>query len=230
MKIIILNRMIPYVISIARPCYKRPELDQSFGSISEEELENFILTNVSEFILDRLPLEDINYIKDITQFWDDYYSEYYMGNEPYSVMIFKDNEWQNATPSDDEIFEYIKNNENKLKNGDIINTIIDIEDYINKNIMDAMSPIDKIYYNSFNEHNKILYILEKIINKALSTNDKHLISSFINHINMLIKEKNQEINELREEAEKTDNFEKLNKAIDLVTMLFEYKLRLIVAK
>ena len=222
--------MIPYVISIARPCYKRPELDQSFGSISEEELENFLLTNVSEFILDRLPLEDINYIKDITQFWDDYYSEYYMGNEPYSVMIFKDNEWIDVTPSDDEIFEYIKNNENKLKNGDIINTIIDIEDYINKNIMDAMSPIDKIYYNSFNEYNKILYILEKIINKAISTNDKHLISSFINHINMLIEEKNQEINELREEAEKTDNFEKLNKAIDLVTMLFEYKLRLIVAK
>ena len=222
--------MIPYVISIARPCYKRPELDQSFGSISEEELENFLITNVSEFILDRLPLEDINYIKDITQFWDDYYSEYYMGNKPYSVMIFKDNEWIDATPSDDEIFEYIKNNENKLKNGDIINTIIDIEDYINKNIMDAMSPIDKIYYNSFNEYNKILYILEKIINKAISTNDKHLISSFINHINMLIEEKNQEINELREEAEKTDNFEKLNKAIDLVTMLFEYKLRLIVAK
>ena len=227
MKIIILNRMIPYVISIAHPCYKRPELDQSFGNIPEKELENFLLTSVSEFILDRLPLEDINYIKDITQFWDDYYSEYYMGNEPYSIMIFKNNEWQNVTPSDDEIFEYIKNNENELKNGDIINTIIDMEDYINENIMDAMSPIDESYYNLLNDYDKILYVLEKTINKVISSKDNHLISLFINHINMLIEEKNEEINELREEAEKTDNLEQLNKAINLVAMLVNYKERLI---
>ena len=219
--------MIPYVISIARPCYKRPELDQNFGSIPEEELENFLLTNVSQFILDTLPLEDINYVKDITYVWRDYYSEYYMGNEPYSVMIFKDNEWQNATPSDEEIFEYIKNNENELKNGDIINTIIDMEDYINENIMDAMSPIDESYYNLLNDYDKILYVLEKTINKVISSKDNHLISLFINHINMLIEEKNEEINELREEAEKTDNLEQLNKAINLVAMLVNYKERLI---
>ncbi len=227
MKIIILNRMIPYVISIAHPCYKRPELSQNFGSIPEEELENFLLTNVSEFILDRLPLEDINYVKDITYIWRDYYSEYYMGNEPYSVMIFKDNEWQNVTPSDEEIFEYIKNNENELKNGDIINTIIDMDDYINENIMDAMSLDDETYFNSLNDYDKILYVLEQTINKVILSKNNHLISSFINHINMLITKQNEEINELREEAEKTDNLEQLNKAINLVAILAEYKERLI---
>lgn len=230
MKIIILNRMIPYVISIAYPCYKSPELSQNFGSISEEELENFLLTSVSEFILDRLPLEDINYVKDITYVWRDYYSEYYMGNEPYSIMIFKDNDWQNATPSDDEIFEYIKNNENKLKNGDIINTLIDMEDYINENIIDVMSPENENYYNSLNDYDKILYVLKQTINKVISSKDNHLIRSFITHINILIEEKNEEINELAEEAGISDDLIQLNRALNLVSILTEYKEILIKAE
>ena len=223
--------MIPYVISIARPCYNRPELEQSFGSITEEELENFLLTSVSKFILDTLPLEDINYVKDITYIWRDYYSEYYMGNEPYSIMIFKDNEWQNATPSDEEIFNYIKNNEEKLSNNDDnlienLDVLSEMNEYF-ESLLKNLNIEHLNTYNTLSDSEKIIFILQNSADNILNGNLKDKIDLFVRFTNLCIKEIQENIDDLREEAEKTNDLDELNKEIYLCNTLTEYRDKLL---
>ena len=114
--------MIPFVISEAHPDYKRPYLMQDFGVVKEEEMSKYFLDRVCEFILDRKPIEDIDHSTNVEMFFRNYYDEYYMGNSPWDVMIFRNNEWENANPSYESIFEHIqflKKEEENYKEEDV---------------------------------------------------------------------------------------------------------------
>jgi len=100
--------MIPYVISVSYPDYKRPSLYQDFGVVIEEEINTYFLHRICEFILDRTDDRDLESVRDIYHFFENYYNEYYMDNSPWEAMVFINGEWKNITPSDDKIWEHIQ--------------------------------------------------------------------------------------------------------------------------
>lgn len=99
--------MIPYVISVAYPDYKRPSVEHDFGVVNEEEMETYFLDEVSNFVLDRTGDDDLN-LQKINDFFDNYFEEYFMMNAPWSAMVFRNGEWENVTPSNDKILGHIK--------------------------------------------------------------------------------------------------------------------------
>jgi hypothetical protein len=100
--------MIPFVISEAHPDYKRPYLSQDFGQVKEEEMQSYFLNRVCDFLLDRKPIEQINKALDVELFFHNYYDEYYMDNSPWEVMVFRNDDWENANPSFETIWEHIQ--------------------------------------------------------------------------------------------------------------------------
>lgn len=100
--------MIPYVISVSYPDYKRPCLCQDFGVVKEEEIQYYFLDKVCEFILDRINNNNLNCCQDIENFFNNYYDEYYMDNLPWEAMIFRNGEWENVNPSFELIWEHIQ--------------------------------------------------------------------------------------------------------------------------
>lgn len=98
--------MLPYVITIAHPDYKRPYVSQDFGVIKKDEMNTFFLAQVCYFILDRE--RNIKSIEDVTKFFDNYYSDSYMSNSPWEARIFINKKWKYVTPSNDEIWDYIQ--------------------------------------------------------------------------------------------------------------------------
>jgi hypothetical protein len=96
---------IPYVISEAHPDYKRPWLDQQFGTIDENLIDTFFVEKASEFIYDRTNNDAIESVDDIKSFWDNFFDECYMDNSPWDATVFINGEWQNVSPSNVEIFE-----------------------------------------------------------------------------------------------------------------------------
>jgi len=99
--------MIPYVISEAYPDYKRPSLEHDFGVVKEEEIETYFLDRVSNFVLDRTGDNDLS-LQDVNKFFDNYFEEYFMMNDPWSAMVFRNGEWENVTPSNDKIWAHIR--------------------------------------------------------------------------------------------------------------------------
>lgn len=99
--------MIPYVISEAYPDYKRPSVEHDFGVVEEQEMETYFLDKISNFVLDRTGDDDLN-LQDINDFFDNYFEEYFMMNEPWSAMVFRNGEWENVTPSNDKIWGHIQ--------------------------------------------------------------------------------------------------------------------------
>ena len=109
--------MIPYVISIAYPDYKRPFLLDTFGKIEEDKIESFFIQEMGEFILEKTYGDyTINDVNDIKHFFMNYYSDYYMDNSPWKSMIFINNTWEDCTPCYESVLTYIKNisNDNEL--------------------------------------------------------------------------------------------------------------------
>jgi hypothetical protein len=222
--------MIPYIISKAYPCYKCPEVSQEYGAIKEEKLDIFFLRNVSDFIIDGLP-EEVNSVDDITSFWEDYYSEYYMNNPPYDVMIFKNDEWLNATPSDDQIFEFIKKPDNNYNNNnnngkDLNDDEEQILEKMNKLLMEMLKnepPESLVNLFSMNVVEQLIFILHKLAESELVEDNKELIGCYIKthlkHINEDIEEitKNIEMNHDEKETEK------LNYIIKLYERVMYYK-------
>lgn len=99
--------MIPYVISEAYPDYKRPCVEHDFGVVKEEEMETYFLDRVSNFVLDRTGDNDLS-LQDVNDFFDNYFDEYFMMNDPWSAMVFRNGEWENVRPSNDKIWGHIR--------------------------------------------------------------------------------------------------------------------------
>ena len=104
---------IPYVISVAFPDYKRPWLSQEFGVVDEKSIDTFFVEKVSEFIVDRFDMDEIQKVEDIQHFWDSYYDDFYMANKPWQATIFIEGKWRCANPSNEVVFHYIQGIKNK---------------------------------------------------------------------------------------------------------------------
>lgn len=68
------KELIPYVILEAHPDWKRPYVLPEFGMIQEDKLTDFLLEKLVEFVYDRIDIENLNNIDDITNFWEHYYT------------------------------------------------------------------------------------------------------------------------------------------------------------
>lgn len=161
--------MIPYVISISNPDYKRPYLYQDFGFIEEDLKDTYFIDKVCEFILDRCHIETINDINDIIYFWDNYYDEYYMENLPWDARIFINNKWEQIKIDDKIIFEKInkiKNQENNticLSSNDLsIIENINEEDTIIKMQNLFQETINKLKESSSESNSESLYNIDNL--------------------------------------------------------------------
>ena len=100
--------MIPYVISEAHPDYKRPSLQQDFGVVKEEEMKTYFLDRICNFILERTCHDNLKSQYDIEKFFHTFFDEIYMDNSPWDALVFINGEWENMTPSCEEIWEHIQ--------------------------------------------------------------------------------------------------------------------------
>lgn len=99
--------MIPYVICTAHPDYKRPSVEHRFGFVEENEIDSFFVEDLSLFILERT--SEINSVKDLEEFFQTYFDEYYLDNPVWDAMILKENKWVNICPSYESILSFIEN-------------------------------------------------------------------------------------------------------------------------
>jgi hypothetical protein len=105
------EQIVPYVVSIARPDRKCPELQQYFkqGFLTDvkEEAAELIY---NEFI-DYVSMYENNKKKNITvksfekTYNEYYYSEECMSNDPWSAKAFISEQWQDITPTYEELYQ-----------------------------------------------------------------------------------------------------------------------------
>lgn len=100
-----MSSKIAYVIHIAYPDYKSPRVEINYGTICERNMKDFFVKEVTKFIYEITNPKNITSPKDITLFWDNYYSEHYLGNSPWNVDIFINGQWESAMPSDKQIYK-----------------------------------------------------------------------------------------------------------------------------
>jgi hypothetical protein len=107
------KELIPYVILEAHPDWKRPYVLPEFGMIQEDKLKEHLLEKLVEFVYDRIDIENLNNIHDITNFWEHYYDDYYMDNSPWEATAIIDGIWDNVTPSYEDQFNALIKEKNK---------------------------------------------------------------------------------------------------------------------
>lgn len=181
----------PYVISEAYPDYKRPYLYEYFGVVKKERLETFFVEKLSEFIVERYGEEQIESIEDIETFWNAYYDDSYMSNEPWQSMVFIDNEWINYTPTNEEIFNYIKNNsftEDDKSNTEYDKNITEYDDTEDdKSDNEENDSKEQIVFKFTPEEIDIQNKIREYFEKELENNDKDkTIFKNMNNIDQLV--------------------------------------------
>lgn len=101
------NNLIPYIILEANPDYKRPYVETIYGMAKEDELNSILLEKMFVFVYNRSDINQFNNVSDVSKFWNNYYSEYYMSNSPWEAKAVINNKWVNVTPSDINLFDVI---------------------------------------------------------------------------------------------------------------------------
>lgn len=99
--------IIPYIISLAYPCYKRPRLQQIFGEGTIEEVTQNVLTKIYIYVYKSIyESREIEItVANIKKLYEeDVYSEYYMDNEPWIAKAFIDGKWTDITPTYEELY------------------------------------------------------------------------------------------------------------------------------
>jgi len=198
--------MIPYVISEAKPDYKRPYLSQDFGVVKEDNMQEYFLDKVCEFILERTDIDSLKCRQNIEIFFSKYYDEDYMDNVPWKAVVFRNGEWENMTPSIESIWEYIQILKLELQEGkdeekidldeekegqdeeDCLNldedekeTMTRLREYFQELVED-----DPLIYKAFQEMNQIeqlTFLFSKITPEKYEANKK----TFHNFINLCVK-------------------------------------------
>ena len=218
--------MIPYVISEAHPDYKRPYLHQDFGIVKEEEVQTYFLDRVCEFILDRTDNKMLKCCKDIQNFFNNYFDEYYMENGVWEAMVFINGEWEPATPSLQAVWEHIQlmklqeQEEEKEQTEDVEEFKLEEDEIIllqkMKEFFEKMlkeKPLPPEHIESLQKLTE-LERLQSLFNIYL-TNDnynqnKHLFQGFLN---LSVKFIQKDIEQLTKKME-TDESEELHKALE----------------
>ncbi len=197
---------IPYVISESHPDYKRPWLDQQFGTIDQDLKNTFFVEKAAEFIFDRIDSEDIESVDDIQKFWDNFYDDSYMDNAAWDARIFINGEWENICPTNVEIFECIqriKSGEMKItKEEPIVSTDdeeIDFEDYefteeeekvqeeMKKYMESELDKSDLESMSKMNNNEQIIYVLNKCMLNISSDKYKSNRELFYKFLNIILK-------------------------------------------
>lgn len=96
---------LPYIITTVEKG-KIPYIYNNISTIEEDEYENFFLENIVEFVYDRIDLDDLESVKDIDNFFDNFYEykDFILDNEPWSAYIFRNNNWESIRPSNIDIY------------------------------------------------------------------------------------------------------------------------------
>ena len=238
---------IPYVISEAHPDYKRPYLLQDFGVVDEKLIDTFFVEKVVEFIYDRNG-EDIKSVDDISNFWYNYFDEYYMDNSPWDALIFINGEWKNVTPTDIEIFECFQRmkkeqeqleqeqleleleeeEEDKNEEG-IAFELTDEEEILQKNMKNFLeTELEKSDFEAMTKMNKneqMIFIMNKCLLNISSEKYKSNRELLHGFLNMILKYTQQEISGLTEKmienhSDKTSEY--LGHLMNVYASLLEY--------
>lgn len=97
--------IIPYIISLAYPCYKRPRLQQIYGEGTIDEVRQKVLTEIYIYVYESIyELREITVANIKNLYEKDVYCEYYMDNEPWIATAFIDGKWTNITPTYEELY------------------------------------------------------------------------------------------------------------------------------
>lgn len=97
--------MIPYIIAIAYPDYKRPYCEVKTNTLQNITELNEIFNNIIvEFILDFSIPTNIKF-ESYDKFFDRYYTDDYMDQEPIKIKYFIDGKWINYNFNEKEIME-----------------------------------------------------------------------------------------------------------------------------
>lgn len=235
---------IPYIISESHPDYKRPYLLQDFGTVDENLLNTFFVEKAAEFIYDRTDDEDIKSVDDITSFWENYFNEYYMDNTPWDAMIFINGEWENASPTNVEIFECIqriKSGEKKIiKEETSVSSDEEEESFqyefteeeeavqeeMKKYMESELDKSDLELMSKMNNNEQIIYVLNKCMLNISSDKYKSNRQLFYKFLNIILKYTEKDIALTTEEMEKNHDEKislKLNYLMNIYGSLLEYK-------
>lgn len=235
---------IPYVISESHPDYKRPWLNQQFGSIDENLKDTFFVEKAVEFIYERIDAEDIESVDDIQKFWDNYYDDCYMDNSPWDARIYINGEWENVCPTNIEIFECIQ----RIKSGEKINKEepsvssddeeIEFEEFefteeeekvqqeMKKYMESELDKSDLESMSKMNNNEQIIYVLNKCMLNISSDKYKSNRELFYKFLNIILKYTEKDIAKTTEEM--TANHDekislKLNYLMNIYGSLLEYR-------
>lgn len=188
--------MIPYVISEAHPDYKRPSLDQDFGVVKEEEMNSYFLQKICDFILERTDINDLKCEYDIENFFDNYFNEYFMLNSPWEAVVFRNGEWENMTPSNEEIWAHIQllkleeekdqDHEKEGKMEEEINladyekeTLTKLKDFFTELLHVTLTPETIEDFTNMNQYEQFIFLFNAVTPKKYSEN-KELFHKFLN--------------------------------------------------
>ena len=243
-----MSEKIPFVISEAYPDYKRPWVNQIFGTCYKSEIPSYFINKVAEFIFERSNQDAINDIEGIQDFWNQYYSEYYIGNSPWEATVFIDNKWVSITPSNEEILERVKKlilweAENIERDCDRQAELSDdeIEEEKNPDFYDLLEEeqivIDKMkeyfekegFCNILQNQDKTeqaINFLNKFIIKTdnnVFEQNKELFTSFTNILLKCIEKDIEKITSEMEVIHTEENSKKLAQIMDIYGSLLEYK-------
>jgi len=236
--------MIPYVISIAYPSNKMPYLHQNFGVIQNENLKTFLLDEVCSFLDEKTEEGELTSEISIVNFFNDYYkySELIMDNLPWSAKIFYNNEWIDATPTSDEIWQHIQLPKNINEINDVINDKINDKNLneINDDDNEILSDMTKYFKELFNQEldininelnnltdtERLMLLLSKTIKFTTLekyNENKDLFRKFFNLCFKCIhRDVNDITNNLENEYDNTSS-EKLRELMELYSNMVEYK-------
>ena len=236
-----MSTKIPYIISEAHPDYKRPWLNQEFGSINETLKDTFFIEKITEFICSRISSNNIVSVDCIQKFWENFYDDTYMCNLPWEAKIFINEKWVSVCPTNIEIFEYIQ----ELKSGDNaeekMNCDDDDEEYIDyefteedikiqnemKQYIDTeLDAPDLEVLTSLSDIEQIIYILNKCILNISSDKYNSNREIFYKFFNIISKCTQKDIDKTIEKMKNNDNEKlrlKMNNLMNLHSSLLEYK-------
>ena len=238
---------IPYVISEAYPDYKRPSLEQHFGTIDEQLIGTFFVEKAAEFIYERTDMDDHQTVDDIKSFWENYFDEYYMDNSPWDARIFINGEWENVCPSNVEIFECLnrmrtveKNKEDEeneeeseesnceegLLDWDFTDEEKEIQEEMKKYMETELDKSDLELMSTMNSTEQIIYLLNKCLLNISSEKYKSNQDLFYKFLNIILRFTEKDIAVTTEEMTKNHDEKislKLNYLMNIYGSLLEYK-------
>jgi hypothetical protein len=169
-----MSAKIPYVILEAYPDYKRPYISKDFGVIDENEKDTYFIEKAARFIFDMCDSETINNfnsVNDIDNFFNNYFDEYFMQNDPWSATIFINNSWESVIPTNAEIFECF----NRLKT-EYENDQENEEEEENDEEEDDQDEEKDINSELSDEETKIVILMREFIESELDKSDLEKMS------------------------------------------------------